>query len=340
MRVGGGQRRASNRPFYASRPDGMQRCLAPDPGIGSSACAGADAHLREGSACRTACRPSPRLRRRRRPRTTTCARPAPINVTAAIIDGRIQVSPRASAPARSGWSSPTRPRRAQAVTFETDELGGAQPGHDARRRADQPARHGDAGGRRAPRATTQLEHRGRRHPRRRGDGRAAARVRAGRPAAALSRPAHRVAGLAAMLARSGAGQPPARRTRRSSSSSSGCSPTSRRARRSSSCCRAAAGSSTRRRVPRRHRDNAPTPRRVTAAARPASSPSTCLDRAPQTAARRTSAPRASCAPPRAARASLLPHLALRPGRRPAPAALDPVDARLTPTSAHARRPIA
>ena len=65
---------------------------------------------------------------------------------------------------------------AQAVTFETDELGGSGPGapqHDA----DQPARHGDAEGRGAP-GRLEARHQGRRRPRRGGVGR---QGRASRP---------------------------------------------------------------------------------------------------------------------------------------------------------------
>ena len=65
------------------------------------------------------------------PRTNVPRPPAPITLTGAIHDGRIQVSP-----ARVGAgpivlivsNQTTRPQR---VTFETDELGGDRPGRTA-----------------------------------------------------------------------------------------------------------------------------------------------------------------------------------------------------------------
>jgi hypothetical protein len=53
---------------------------------------------------------------------------APINVTAAIIDGRINVSPRrfGAGPLRLFVTNQTS--TPQSITFETDELGGDEPG--------------------------------------------------------------------------------------------------------------------------------------------------------------------------------------------------------------------
>ena len=74
---------------------------------------------------------------------------ASINVTAAIIDGRINVSPRSfgAGPIRLIVTNQTD--AAQAVTFETDEVGGDARRDRRRRRRSSPSGHGDAGGRRA-----------------------------------------------------------------------------------------------------------------------------------------------------------------------------------------------
>ena len=84
---------------------------------------------------------------------------ASINVTAAIIDGRINVSPRSfgAGPIRLIVTNQTG--SAQALTFETDEVGGDSPGHHPDDRADRPVRHGDARGRRA-RGRLRDQHRG------------------------------------------------------------------------------------------------------------------------------------------------------------------------------------
>jgi hypothetical protein len=54
--------------------------------------------------------------------------PAPINVTAAITDARVSVSPQRFGAGPIVLIISNQSTRAQKVTFETDELGGSQPG--------------------------------------------------------------------------------------------------------------------------------------------------------------------------------------------------------------------
>ena len=54
--------------------------------------------------------------------------PAPINVTAAITDARVSVSPRRFGAGPIVLIISNQSSSAQRVTFETDELGGEQPG--------------------------------------------------------------------------------------------------------------------------------------------------------------------------------------------------------------------
>ena len=54
--------------------------------------------------------------------------PAPINVTAAITNSRVSVSPQRFGAGPIVLIISNQSSRAQEVTFETDELGGSQPG--------------------------------------------------------------------------------------------------------------------------------------------------------------------------------------------------------------------
>jgi hypothetical protein len=54
--------------------------------------------------------------------------PAPINVTAAITDSRVSVSPRTFGAGPIVLIISNQSSSAQKVTFQTDELGGSQPG--------------------------------------------------------------------------------------------------------------------------------------------------------------------------------------------------------------------
>ena len=92
--------------------------------------------------------------------------PAPINVTAAITNSRVSVSPQRFGAGPIVLIISNQSSSAQKVIFETDELGGSRAGEQVRHDADQPARHRDAEGGRA-RGRLEAEHGRRRDPRRR-----------------------------------------------------------------------------------------------------------------------------------------------------------------------------
>ncbi len=92
--------------------------------------------------------------------------PAPINVTAAITNSKVSVSPQRFGAGPIVLIVSNQSSRAQEVTFETDELGGSRARAHVLDHPDQPARDGVAEGRR-PAGQLEARHQGRRRPRRR-----------------------------------------------------------------------------------------------------------------------------------------------------------------------------
>jgi hypothetical protein len=65
------------------------------------------------------------------PRANTPRPPAPVTLTAAIHEGRVQVSPGRVGAGPIVLVVSNQTKRPQRVTFETDELGGGRPGRTA-----------------------------------------------------------------------------------------------------------------------------------------------------------------------------------------------------------------